>query len=358
MKRLLYLLLCLPMLILSACDIHEFPEIPEQMPIHLTLHYDTKLTPWEHQYDGKNVTEVGMGTPYESRREYGNIRYVIRAYPVDAKKRNVENYSHEMILTRDIVDGYEHEVTFTLPVGEYTIMVWSDLYDGQQPYYNAENFHEIRLAGENRHGSNEFRDSFRGTSRVSVEADDTLREPQQVEILMQRPMAKYEFITGDIVEFAEKEAIRIAAKTEGTKADPTRINIEDYKVVFYYRGFVSTAYSMHEDIPSDGDTGIIYESSLTELSDTEASVGFDYVFVNGKVAEVTLQIGIYDSEGDEVALTERIVVPLRRNRHTIMTGNFLMTKASGGVSINPDYEDDYNKIYWTQEQNAINQQIN
>ena len=59
---------------------------------------------------------------------------------------------------------------------------------------------------------------------------------------------------------------------------------------------------------------------------------------------VTVQIGIYDKEGTQLSLTDPIEVPLKRSNHTIMTGMFLMSQASGGVSINPDFDGDHNLI--------------
>ena len=104
------------------------------------------------------------------------------------------------------------------------------------------------------------------------------------------------------------------------------------------------AYSMNTDKPVDSSTGVMFESTLRKLSESEASMGFDYVFVNGKKTTVTIQIGIYDNEGTQLSLTDPIVVPLKRSHHTILTGMFLMSEASGGVTINPGFDDDYN---WT-----------
>ena len=167
---------------------------------------------------------------------------------------------------------------------------------------------------------------------------------------MQRPLAKFEFITNDVLEFIEKESTRVSSKANGNKSSsgedtPTKaVSLDDYRVVFHYVGFMPDAYSMHTDKPVDSSTGVMFESSLKKITDSEASVGFDYVFVNGKKSAVTVQIGIYDKEGTQLSLTDPIEVPLKRSNHTIMTGMFLMSQASGGVTINPDFEGDHNLI--------------
>ena len=89
------------------------------------------------------------------------------------------------------------------------------------------------------------------------------------------------------------------------------------------------AYSMYTDKPVDSSTGVMFESTLRKLSESEASMGFDYVFVNGKKS----------------AVTEPIEVPLKRSHHTTLTGMFLMSEASGGVTINPDFDGDHNLIF-------------
>ena len=139
-----------------------------------------------------------------------------------------------------------------------------------------------------------------------------------------------------MVEFIDKESVRVASKANGNKAASTddtqtrAVNIEDYKVVFYYVGFMPDAYSMNTDKPVDSSTGVMFESTLRTLSESEATMGFDYVFVNGKKSAVTVQIGIYDNEGTQLSMTEPIEVPLTSSHRTIITGKYLKTAASAG----------------------------
>ncbi len=341
----------------ASCDVHEFPEIPEKVQFYLKLKCDiaaTNITEWNHLYDGDDVYEQGLGETYDNTHEHGRIRYIVRAYPVSSKQRTSQDYSQEFVFEKELADGYDHTAAFDLAPGDYNIMVWADLvrHSGDTPFYNADNFSEITLQGEHQ-GNNDYRDAFRGTARVSLIADIMEREPTTVEIDLQRPLAKYEFVTTDLTEFISKEQTRAEersrAQGETKSADnavpDTRVNIEDYRVVFYYVGFMPNAYSMFTDKPVDSATGVLFESRLNSLSETEASVGFDYVFVNGTESAVTVQIGIYDNEGTQLSLTEPIQVPLKRSHHTIMRGMFLMSEASGGVSINPEFDGEYNLVF-------------
>ena len=116
-------------------------------------------------------------------------------------------------------------------------MVWSDLVQtsSDSHFHNADNFAEIRLQGDHK-GNNDYRDAFRGSNNISLVADIIEHQPDTLDIAMQRPLAKFEFVTNDVVEFIDKESVRVASKANGNKAassddTPTRaVNIEDYKV--------------------------------------------------------------------------------------------------------------------------------
>ena len=345
MKKILYIIVCLSLL-LTSCDVHQWPETPELVKCHLCLNYQTQMTEWEHLYDGSNVIEQGIGNTYDNRREYGKIRYIIRTYPVSEKMRTASDYTQQFEFTRDINKGYDHQVTLDILPGNYNIMVWSDLVqkEGDDHFHDAGNFAEIRLQGEHK-GNNDYRDAFRGTGSIALEASIKEQKTDTLEITMQRPLAKFEFITNDLKEFLDKEIEYL--KQEATTRDenaPTRVDTDKYKVVFHYSGYMPNAYNMNTDKPVDSATGVMFESKLGILNDNEASLGFDYVFVNGKEAGVSVQIGLYDGENRQIALSDPIDVSLRRSHHTILRGSFLMQQATGGIVINPEFDGNHNIV--------------
>lgn len=346
-----YLILCLPLLLLGACDVHEWPELPERVPFILKLNYEKEMTLWKHLHDGTNVIEQGLGETYDNGREEGKIRYIIRAYPVVEKQRTTREYAQEFVFTKDISEGYDHEVMLDLSPGDYSIMVWSDLTESgdRSPYYNADEFGGITLQGDHE-GNNDYRDAFRGTGDISLAADVMERTPGMLEITMQRPLAKFEVITDDLAEFIGKQTTRMSAGNDESQPIPeesseTKARIEDYRVVFYYVGFMPDTYGMFTDKPVDSATGVTFQSVLRQVNDTQATLGFDYVFVNGKESAITVRIGLYDTEGTQLSLTDPIEIPLRRNHHTVLRGKFLMSETSGGVTINPDFDGEYNLIF-------------
>ncbi len=350
-SRLCLLAVCVCLsVILFSCDVHEFPEAPETVKFYLHLDYNSDITEWEHLYEEGDVKDQSIGDTYNNCRSYGHIRYIVRAYPLVENQRTVREHLYEYVYTKDIIEGYDHEFTMELPEGNYNIMVWSDLIqeEGDAHFHNADDFSEITLHGEHC-GNNDHRDAYRGSNTISLVSDIVEYTPETLEISMERPLAKYEFITTDLDEFINKEQTRVdaisKAQSNGASEAITKVNIEDYKVVFYYVGFMPDTYSIFTDKPVDSSTGVLFESKINTLNEGEASIGFDYVFVNGTESAVTVQIGIYDKENTQLSLSDPIEIPLKRSHHTILKGKFMMLEASGGVSINPEYEGDHNLIF-------------
>lgn len=330
MKKLFYFIICIPALLwLTSCDVHELPKAPEYVKLRLQLNYETDMTIWENPYDETAVIYKEPTRTYDNQQKSGKIRYIVRTYPVLNGERAAYEHSQEFIFTKDIEEGYNHEITLNIRPGNYDIKVWSDLVSTEDDsyYYDAKNFAEVRLQGEYE-GNNNYRDSFHGNSTLSLYPNKNERHCDTVNITMKRPLAKFEIIANDLSDF-------IAQKTD---------DIDQVKARILYVGFMPDAYSLFTHRPVDSKMGVIFESPLKILPRSRASLCFDYVFVNENVSTVMIKIGIYDKDGTLLSMTENIKVPLKLSHHTILTGDYLMQNASGDIKINPDYDGNYNLI--------------
>jgi len=345
-SRFLYLILYVCLLPLAGCNVHEWPDLPENVQVHLQLRYDTDWTMKEYEYESRNASENSRIISANSL-----IRYIVRAYPLASNGRAAEDYTHEFIFTKTLDSHpYDYDVTLNLHPGEYKIAVWSDFLRRQHDeyMYDASDFTGIALP---KHQANtDYRDAFRGSADISLLADYTEKAPDTLTVQMRRPLAKFEFITSDVEKFVQKEATRVASKSKANgetsdskamESPESRVNLEEYRIVFYYVGFMPDVFNLFTDKPVDSATGILYESSINKLNEEEASLGFDYVFVNGVESSVTLQIGIFDSEGTQLNMSEPIEVPIKRSQHTVMRGMFLMSETFSGVAIDPSFDGDY-----------------
>lgn len=323
----LLLICCVQWLLFGGCDVHEWPEIPELVTCNLSLTYNTEMTEWLHLYDDKDIAEQGFGKTYDNRREQGVIRYIVRTYPLTEKQRTLQSCSQEFVFTKDLAEGYDHQVTLELMPGDYTLMVWSDLAESPEKahFYNADNFVEIKLQ-ESRQASSDYRDAFCGQSSISLPPNGAKPTEWEVEVTMKRPLAKFEIVADDLLEF-------VASKGS---------NLEEFKAKIQYIGYVPNTYGMFAGRPTGSATGGVCESPLTKLTESKVSMGFDYVFVSNQGSMVTIRIGIYDKNDQQVSLSDPMTIPIKPDHHTLLTGEFLMMNASNGVYIDPNYGGDYN----------------
>ena len=106
---------------------------------------------------------------------------------------------------------------------------------------------------------------------------------------------------------------------------------------------------MPRGVPFDATTGVNFVSSISETStegDGTATLGWDYVMVNGEESSVTMALGLYNDEGQLVGQSSTLNVPIKRGGITVVKDDFLTKTASGGgIGIDPSFDGDIN-IYF------------
>lgn len=125
-------------LLLSGCFVHEWPNPPSKVALHLSLEYDTDM----------DTTETIYGTRSQTSLTQSDIRYIIRAYPITKGGKAAQDFTDEFIFTGEPAEGYDRGFTLELPEGAYSIMVWCDLVDdgsSDDRHYNTEDFSSITL---------------------------------------------------------------------------------------------------------------------------------------------------------------------------------------------------------------------
>ncbi len=325
----------------TSCDVHEFPAVPATRPVYVhVITGNMTMEMWEQNQTATRSISSGSADLTE-----GTVRYVLRAYPI-LNGKTMMDYTHEFVFKRNLVNGLDNEFVVALPAGDYTVMTWADLTADTTYYYDCTNFAEITLQGKHV-GTTDYRDAFRGRADIHIVEDYIERAPDTVHVTLERPLAKYEFITSDVKEFIDKELRRLNQEDESanTGTGQRQVNLDDYYVVFNYSGYMPNTYSLFTDKPVNSATGICFESKLTQLSADEASMGFDYVFVDDSDEQaVNVQVQLVDAQHVVRASSDIIRVTMRRNYHTIVRGSFLTKRVEGGVVINPDFNGDINVV--------------
>lgn len=333
---------CALLPVLGSC-VHEFPEdevTPEivKAPATLHLNFSYEMPPYKDL-----IYENGTLTSRTTNEDY-DARYIIGFYmAADARAAMSRVPDDIQVITRDDIDDLNYDITLEIPTGELTVMVWTDyVKQGSKDdlLYKADDFAKITI-NQPHVGNTDLRDAFRGCTECVISPEGG----EHIYVDMRRPMAKYKFIATDFDLFlsrAEEKARAEAARAGVENLDDISVNLDDYTVKVVYPGFMPNVYNIFTDKPADACTGISFDGKILDLEDGTASLGFDYVLVNGEESLVTVALQIYDKEGQLVSGSPSLNVPLQRSMLTTIRGEFLTCEATGGVGISPDFNGEFN----------------
>ena len=354
--------LCVMLLLTFAgCDVHEFPEERiDKIPFQLHLDFNTEMPLYEEIDYTRNGDTETMGVAVRH-----DVRYIINAYRTDNARGENRVADATFVFTKSDISDLNYTANLLLQEGTYDFKVWADYVDANKDtdkYYDTRDFSEIILANKEEHsGSNDYRDAFRGyvTATVTNPAYYTgsivASIDNQATAEMMRPMGKFKFISTDVEIFLSRVAKKMQEQgllpnisaAVGTRPYYEQllqsINIGDFYVVFRYNAFMPCSFNMFTDKPADSWTGMSFVSPMHIEGDYEMNLGYDYVFVNGSETTMSISLEVYNKNGELMSSSNPVNVPIARSKLTVVRGEFLTSKASGGVSINPGYEGpDYN----------------
>ena len=334
-------ILAIVALLISGCAVHEWPDTPEKFNLCLDLQYNTQMTLWHHSLEGSNITEIGEGPIVDNRLSEGHIRYHIKAYTSGTMRNSNAEAVEEFSFIREISDTYNSVEQIRLPAGKYDIVVWCDFMKSinDDPFYNTNRFTSITAQKENT-GSNNYSDAFRGNASTTIVVDIIDKAPDTIKVEMQRPLAKIEFISNDLSLFFKNQQLTLDVNDVAAKS----ALLEEYSVICKYIGYMPNTYNIITDKHTDSAVGINFKSDIRVLESAEASIAFDYILVNNREGYITVQLALLNKEGNIISLSEVMDVPIKRDYHTIVRGKFLTGQSSGGIGVDPSFDDEFNIV--------------
>lgn len=93
--------------------------------------------------------------------------------------------------------------------------------------------------------------------------------------------------------------------------------------------------------PAGAEVGYSYVSAWSEPGKTEATVGKDYVFVNGTESFVKVSITFRDNNGKIISSIRNLQIDYRIGYLTTVRGNFLTASTGGGIQIDTEWSGEY-----------------
>ena len=303
---------------LSSCKGSDEPEVMGSAPVVVTLQLDTAMVDWQTIDDSRAIASH-------------DLRCQVAAYPVNADGAIVD-----AAVDRQTVfftaDGQQGQCRMVLPSGSYRLLAWADWVEHgsvADKYYTTSDFNDITFIGKYE-GNNDYRNAYSGSAAVSfkVKLGDTTTVVRE-QLPLRSIMGKVKFVATDYNDYLAKG--------------------QNLRILVAYSGFLPNRYSVPRGVPFDATTGINFISSISETStegDGTATLGWDYVMVNGEESSVTMALGLYNDEGQLVGQSATLNVPIKRGGITVVKDDFLTkTAGGGGIGIDPSFDGDIN-IYF------------
>ena len=354
MKKILTLV-SVAVILLSSC-IHQFPESrPAQVDLTLTFHTDmpynkTVIFPDETKSGGQMSVNPDLFKPDFSDHVMYDVRYIVEAF----RRLNDGSYSKDpaarwVFTDEDASRLDDYHFSVSIDEGDYIFRAWADYVEAgtaHDLHWLTSNFRGIRLNmndASGYDGANEWRDAYVGSVEVEVIRYGHIEAPVSGVIQMKRPHGKYFFLTNDLDEFMTKvRAMRIQQQSSSIDEDEStkgpEFDINDYTFVVTYTSFMPNSYNSHTDRANDSAPTATYESGLTQVDDTRAIMGFDYVITGTQEGtSVRVALTLKDKDGTVLAEHDNVNIPVNANQYTLVEGRFLMQESSGGVAIDPGF---------------------
>ncbi|WP_044267065.1 DUF6562 domain-containing protein [Bacteroides timonensis] len=249
------------------------------------------------------------------------LRGVADIYLKGSSKRLTTQRS--MLMPTDTEGIYRFDLS--LGTGEYDINLWADYTTDAHTdhHYITDNLNLIKtLPRESYIANTDTRDAF--SQRITLDTTDGSEA-----VTMHRPLAKYRLVTTDVAKYNE-----LRPKQDWPP-------LEDLNIEIAYEGFWPNAYSVPNAAPAGAEGGYSYTSAWSEQSETEATAGKDYVFVNGRESFVRVNITFRDSNGKVVSSIGNVQVNYRIGCLTTVQGNFLTASTGGGIHIDTEWSGEY-----------------
>lgn len=335
---------------MASCEVHEYPHDGGQggkAEFVLNLDYTDALKWGFHKEIDYGGAESKAPALLAAHAGGVDVRYTVKAYRVGADGSTAAVPDTVVTETSADTASLNRQVALRLEPGAYKFLVWTDYVEHGMTddlCYDVSDFSEVAYCDRDGYrGNDDVRQCFRGERGAVVHGSGS----DTATVVMERPMARYKFISTDLNEFLAMVVVRRAGKGAKTPSRSemelamSKINVADFKIRFSYAGFMPCSFNVWNNRPNDSWTGVAFDSWLVALSESETELGGDLVLVNGHESSVAVRVDVYDHDGTLLSSTDPINVPLMRNRLTVVRGHFLTSKASGGIGLVTRFDGEY-----------------
>ncbi len=332
-------------LLAASCNhsILEYPENggidPTMVHVNLTFAVDPTLEPYSKASMDARTEDIQT---HDVRWIVEIFRDAIDGKPVEQRIMNCDPAS----------DGYHTiDMEFDLNAAKYKVVAWMDYVDDgstDDKYYRIQSLSSINiLETENYIGDEEHKDTYVGNEELDLTSyRDQWGQDVKYTIILERPMAKIEFITTDVNKLPDESAgpTGQSVTLEPDRMGNTRTDLSSWQVEVEYAGYLPSGFNAYTNKPNDAQEGVSFTSTMTAISDQEARFGSDYIFVNGNESAVYVNLTILDDQGNIVNEVQGVEVPIVRGKLTSIRDEFLTQDFTPGIGIDPGFDGNINVV--------------
>jgi hypothetical protein len=267
-----------------------------------------------------------------------DIRYIIDIYEADPNLVTRVNSKTQRIVRTEssiITRGIYHvEEKLSLSQKHYKIIAWVDFVEKgttADKYYNTADLQDISAIQQTaRIGYNTTKDAFAGNFDLDLTVYKNQRFIERdIVVKVKRPFAVYQIITTDIEKY-------ITYNQEKSYS-----SIAPGKTRLVYNLFCPTGYNAFLHAPDDFTTGINYVYDIVDIvPQQQAIIAMDMVFVEDDTF-YSVDFEIFSADDEHINTTRGLNINLKRNKLTIIRGEFLTKDIDdGSVGIDDGFDDE------------------
>ncbi len=342
MKRLTTYIICLLVFTLTSCDktVLEFPEGEGADPtlVNLTLNFEV---------DPQIVPYSSGGRSEASETDWDDVRWIVEVFRDEISGEPVEK---RILSSEQAADGHHKiQTNLSLHAARYHIVTWADYVNNgstADKYYIVNSLASIKIPENGKYIGNE---DYKATYVAKQEVDlrnyaDQWNETVNTTVTLRLPMAKIEFITTDIDKFLDEQAGRREKMGNNTDNALQKVDLSKIQIQVEYAGFFPSGFNVYTNKPNDARMGVYFECFMKPLTNKEAHLASDYIFVNGSESAVKVNLIIRDVDGTLLNKVENINVPIVRGKLTTIRDEFLTRNYAPGIGISPDFDGEINVV--------------
>lgn len=341
MKRLKSVFLPLVLLALGLCScevIHEFPQPGKEVdPTDVQSKIEVRCA---IELAGMDIVTKSPFSPvFEDDASQYDRRFIVNIYSNEYSDELVDSH----VIYRDALDVSDPVVETKLHTKKYKLVVWMDYVkkgSGTDFYYFTADGQALNAIhqpdAENYVACSDFKDARTFTTDIDLTpfagqwyADITVPAP------LERPISKITVLTNDLAEYAAKIGY------EGPLSDLAG----DIVLEFSYDGYFPTGFNAYTGRLNDSQTGYGFKTYASYPFTLEGKdytrIGFDYVFINGDSSSVTITVKISSKSGQFINEVNNVVIPIIKNRETVLIYKFLTKEYVPGIGIDPGFDGEF-----------------